>query len=79
MSAFAAFSEVNCARPGYSAGYLSSDRCDRTATNYNENDMAYFSGLGPTSDGRNKPDVMSVGWQVCCVSWLLATFQYDIL
>eukprot|EP00603_Paraphysomonas_imperforata_P002933 CAMPEP_0114421804 /NCGR_PEP_ID=MMETSP0103-20121206/5276_1 /TAXON_ID=37642 ORGANISM="Paraphysomonas imperforata, Strain PA2" /NCGR_SAMPLE_ID=MMETSP0103 /ASSEMBLY_ACC=CAM_ASM_000201 /LENGTH=875 /DNA_ID=CAMNT_0001590355 /DNA_START=80 /DNA_END=2707 /DNA_ORIENTATION=+ len=33
-------------------------------TQYNKNSLAGFSSRGPTSDGRAKPDVCAVGWDV---------------
>ena len=66
MSASAAFSEVNCARPGQNGGYLSSGQCSSAFTSNNlDQDMDFESSHGPTLDGRNKPDLVAVGWQVC--------------
>ena len=63
MNDFAAWAEGQCSVNG-GPGYISSDTCSASADFYGKNNMASFSSMGPTSDNRYKPDLVSVGHQV---------------
>ncbi len=60
MNSINAFTEVGC-----TSGYLPGGTCPAsTNTFYSEANMAYFSSMGPTKDGRIKPDMVSPGYQI---------------
>ena len=63
LNDYNAWQEGECAVNG-GGGYIDSNQCSVSTSFYNKNNLAYFSSMGPTADGRFKPDITAVGYQI---------------
>ncbi|CEP03591.1 hypothetical protein PBRA_009476 [Plasmodiophora brassicae] len=55
------FDDVFCGETAYNRNEAICDAARSPDEHYTDNDMAYFSSIGPASDGRIKPDIVAPG------------------